>query len=262
MICTGLELKCCQSREDHAVSFDVNALTRNTKKRDNAEFCLGFLFRGIKQKSSRYLQVESSHETYLPAISRASQENPRFPGSHENRRWPRRHQRPSRQGSCAHSGLGQPAFAASLRRPSVPSLAPDSISTEDASHGRRARFRRQHRLVKYQVEQLLREGARFNRAELALRIHENAAGQGRIAIAVPKRILKSAVDRNYVKRVIREQFRQSGFRALSVDVLVTLRSRVGAGQDKRGNVKSTGGQLRSTFLQLTGDVSQRFGVVA
>jgi ribonuclease P protein component len=108
---------------------------------------------------------------------------------------------------------------------------------------------------------LLRDGARFNRAELALRIGENDLGQGRIAIAVPKRILKSAADRNYVKRVIREQFRRSGFRALSVDVLVTLQSRIGAGQHKQGNLKLIGSRLRGTFWQLTEDVSKRFGAI-
>lgn len=146
----------------------------------------------------------------------------------------------------------------------MPSLAPESKSAEDVSRGRNARFRRQHRLVKYQVEQLLRDGARFNRAELALRLNENTQGQGRIAIAVPKRILKSAVDRNYVKRVIREQFRRGGFRALSVDILVTLRNRIGVKQgapDERDSPRRKGGQLRGTFARLLGEVSQRFGVV-
>ena len=46
--------------------------------------------------------------------------------------------------------------------------------------------------------------------------------QSRIAIAVPKRLLKLAVSRNAVKRWIREAFRSHAVRQNAVDVLVTL----------------------------------------
>ena len=206
--------------------------------------------------------VEISHETYLPAFRRTPQKNPRLQSSHENRRWSRSNQRSPRQGSCAHSRLGLRA-GATLAGSSLimPTLTSEPISADGGRRGAQMRFCRQHRLIKHQVERLLRDGARFSSAELALRLNDNAFGQGRIAIAVPKRILKLAVDRNFVKRVIREQFRQSGFRALSVDMLVTLRSQ----SAKRGaahNRRSGGNRLRETFTQLLGDVSRRFGATA
>lgn len=48
----------------------------------------------------------------------------------------------------------------------------------------------------------------------------------RIAIAVPKRLLKRAVDRNLVKRWIREAFRQHGARRVTADMLLTLTAKV------------------------------------
>ena len=130
------------------------------------------------------------------------------------------------------------------------------------SSGHRNRFRRQHRLVKHQVIALLDSGARFGRAELGVKLGENSFGQGRIAIAVPKRILKFAVDRNRVKRVIREQFRQHQIRACPVDLLVTFQRQMTTTKKQPRINKSARGQLRATFAQLLHDVLQRFGARA
>lgn len=48
----------------------------------------------------------------------------------------------------------------------------------------------------------------------------------RIAIAVPKRLLKSAVCRNAVKRWIRETFRQHAVRHSGADMLITLEGKL------------------------------------
>ncbi len=48
----------------------------------------------------------------------------------------------------------------------------------------------------------------------------------RIAIAVPKRLLKSAVLRNKIKRWIRESFRQHAVRSIGVDMLITLEQKL------------------------------------
>jgi ribonuclease P protein component len=48
----------------------------------------------------------------------------------------------------------------------------------------------------------------------------------RIAIAVPKRLLKKAVERNLVKRWIREALRQHGARLVAADMLLTLTAKV------------------------------------
>lgn len=135
-----------------------------------------------------------------------------------------------------------------------------TLEARDNGHlGGGNRFRREHRLVKHQVVALLDHGARFGRAELSLKLGENSFGQARIAIAVPKRILKFAVDRNRVKRIIREQFRQDQVRVRPVDVLVTLQRQISTKKKQPRINKSERGQLRAAFAQLLRDVLQRFG---
>lgn len=108
---------------------------------------------------------------------------------------------------------------------------------------------------------LLNGGARFSRQEFVIKLDENRRGYGRIAITVPKRILKFAVDRNQVKRAIREEFRQSAVRALPVDLLVTVRNSatLPPGECRTHRRQH---QLRTTLAQLLSEASRRFGVVA
>ena len=134
----------------------------------------------------------------------------------------------------------------------------DGISCLDTGK----RFRRKHRLLKHDVLSLLRDGARLARAEVVIKLNENTHTIGRIAIAVPKRILKRAIDRNSVKRVIREEFRQHALRAAPVDMLVTLRSVVGVRPGEHAMGRHQRQQLRGTLAQLFRDVSRRFGGVA
>ena len=53
-----------------------------------------------------------------------------------------------------------------------------------------------------------------------------ARPHARLAISVPKRLLKSAVDRNRFKRWVREAFRCHEIRALPVDLLISLTEKI------------------------------------
>ena len=123
----------------------------------------------------------------------------------------------------------------------------------------RSGFRHQHRLVKRDVVGLLQDGARLAKASLVVKLNENKFGSGRLAIAVPKRILKRAVDRNRVKRVIREAFRLHPLRVLPVDLLVTLQSRPKGPSGAGIMGKLVRLQLRQTARQIFADISLRFG---
>ena len=139
--------------------------------------------------------------------------------------------------------------------------APDKINSGTGGLNQGNGFRRQHRLLKHDVVTLLHSGARLNCGELGLKLSQNSLRQGRIAIAVPKRIVKFSVDRNQVKRLIREQFRQHPARTLPVDLLVTFQRRLPAKQGRIRATKILRKQLRHTLAQLFGDVRRRFGVI-
>ncbi|MCY7388299.1 MAG: ribonuclease P protein component [Burkholderiales bacterium] len=144
---------------------------------------------------------------------------------------------------------------------SLPTQVAD-IAFSEKGRGKGKRFCRHHRLIQREVVDLLKDGARINRAEFFVRLGENKLGYARMAVAVPKRILKLAVDRNRVKRLIREEFRQSKVRAIPADLLVTLRSAVTVGPKGRKVLKQQRLQLQRTLTQLLGDIARRFGAAA
>jgi ribonuclease P protein component len=144
----------------------------------------------------------------------------------------------------------------------MPTSIPEPAEIEKGARTRAARFRKTHRLAKHEVIELLRVGARFSRAELVIKISENSVHCGRLAIAVPKRILKSAVERNTVKRVIREEFRRHAARVSPADMLVTLRSATPRERGTRPTDRSGRRQLRQSLTQLLADVARRFAARA
>ncbi len=74
----------------------------------------------------------------------------------------------------------------------------------------------------------------------------------RLAVAVPKRLLKKAVERNLVKRWIREALRQHAARKISIDVLLTLTAKVNLKvADERVRVKQEINKLLATINNLS-----------
>jgi ribonuclease P protein component len=74
-----------------------------------------------------------------------------------------------------------------------------------------------------------------NRVKSREESREELSG-ARLAIAVPKRLLKKAVERNLVKRWMREALRQHAARKISIDVLLTLTAKI--------NLKIAGERVR------------------
>jgi len=61
----------------------------------------------------------------------------------------------------------------------------------------------------------------------------------KLAVAVPKRLLKRAIDRNRVKRVLREAFRLHDVSNAPLNTLITLTSSPKSGELSRGNLMAT-----------------------
>ena len=53
--------------------------------------------------------------------------------------------------------------------------------------------------------------------------HNNGGTTARLGIAIPKRLVKTAVQRNRIKRLIRESFRLNQEKLTGIDVIVVLR---------------------------------------
>jgi ribonuclease P protein component len=123
------------------------------------------------------------------------------------------------------------------------------------------------RLASAEVKYLLGHGKRLSAsvADLVLTSRSAAptaqtprrgAVSAGIALSVPKRRLKRAVDRNRVKRILREEFRRHELRSLPLEVLVTVTSVPKAITGSLGR-KQASQQLRAAALGLYNRILQR-----
>mgnify|MGYP000039712466 CR=1 FL=1 len=135
----------------------------------------------------------SEHETYLPAQQAQARPHPRFPRPPQNPWWPQRPQSTPSQGARApHPGLS-----------------------------RRHPFEREHRLRSAaDFDGVFKTGTRASDPFFTVIALPNTLGSARVGIAVSKRNARRAVDRNRLKRVVRESFRLSPARGLSVDLVI------------------------------------------
>jgi ribonuclease P protein component len=86
----------------------------------------------------------------------------------------------------------------------------------------RRRYRKSQRLHKADIVALLAMGRAIRRPDFTVLFKANALGIPRLGLIVPKRILPRAVDRNRVKRKLREWFRCNRTQLGSRDILIRL----------------------------------------
>ncbi len=80
----------------------------------------------------------------------------------------------------------------------------------------------------------------------------------RIALSVPKRLLKRSVDRNRAKRVLRESFRLHAIRAAGVDTLITLSNTPKpAAASRRASMKALRRSADAMFCKIAASVANK-----
>lgn len=106
----------------------------------------------------------------------------------------------------------------------VPRAVPDSPSKLPVSlSSRPARFTAVHRLLRENgFDHVVRAESLSDRNFKVFFVH-NSEKNARLGIILSKRILPGAVDRNRVKRTIREAFRQHGIKRCKLDLVVMVR---------------------------------------
>lgn len=93
-----------------------------------------------------------------------------------------------------------------------------------------APFPASKRLNEGGVKAVLLKGRRSQGQHFELRqtpkTHDGEASGARLAISVPKRLLRLAVERNRIKRLVRDAFRLDRIASQPLDLLVVYRSKV------------------------------------
>jgi ribonuclease P protein component len=85
-----------------------------------------------------------------------------------------------------------------------------------------SRFEKQFRLLSASdFSELKVDSLSFKKPSLIIYYKKNSFNQSRIGLSVPKKIGKSH-DRNRLKRILREFFRQSKFKFLGADILIVV----------------------------------------
>ena len=93
-------------------------------------------------------------------------------------------------------------------------------------------FGRKRRLGdKASFTRVLGSSVRVQSGSLALLMVRNEEGMGRLGVAVAKRLVTRAVDRNRVKRMMREAFRRHLLKLQPVDLFISVRARAAGNGD-------------------------------
>ena len=96
------------------------------------------------------------------------------------------------------------------------------------------RYSRRQRLHAQDIEALLASSGGIRRNGLVIQLRSNSLGLPRLGLIVPRRHLSRAVDRNRLKRVVREWFRNHREKLAGHDVLVRVTGKPTAPLDVLG----------------------------
>jgi ribonuclease P protein component len=98
---------------------------------------------------------------------------------------------------------------------------------------RKAGLSRRHRFVgRGAFAAALRSPRKLRGTSLLLHVAAGPAGVSRLGLSVPKRQAPRSVDRNRLKRIAREAFRQHGARGIGLDLVFTARDKFNRGGEE------------------------------
>ena len=98
---------------------------------------------------------------------------------------------------------------------------------------RKAGLSRRHRFVgRGAFVAALRSPRKLRGKSLLLHIAAGSSSLSRLGLSIPKRQAALAVDRNRLKRIAREAFRQHGAREIGLDLVFTAREKFTRGGEK------------------------------
>ena len=86
---------------------------------------------------------------------------------------------------------------------------------------------RRHRFTAQgSFEPVLRSGRKARGEHVVIHAARGAADASRVGVALSRRYVPSAVERNLIKRIVREAFRRHPLKTSGVDFVVAVRSRM------------------------------------
>ena len=93
-------------------------------------------------------------------------------------------------------------------------------------HRAQALLRRHRFTSQGSFDPVLRGGRKIRGGNLVVHALASPSGRSRVGLALPRRLAPLAVERNRVKRIVREAFRRHGVKSAGVDCVVALRAKV------------------------------------
>jgi ribonuclease P protein component len=131
-----------------------------------------------------------NHETHISAQRNQEKAHPRLPGAHAHSRWARRDQREASQGTRQAQRLTCP------------------VVHHECTCGQT--FGRSHRLLKSaEFRHVFRQRRRIASRVASIHLSRNGLEHPRLGLTVSRKVSRKAVQRNRIKRVVREYFRKN-----------------------------------------------------